>query len=141
MLKWIPKTIWKFIRHPSKKYCGKTVESIQTIPRCFKLWIPCWSNLHRYLPRGTHCFRPVFRQLLGGTTFNRLWHPMGHPWSDFVDLLEDVGSNFAPNVKDSRAAIRHFVNESYQAHLQKRNWIPTSIPIINPSKSFVTFVV
>ena len=35
----------------------------------------------------------------------------GHPWSDFLDLLEEFWSQIAPPVKDSRAAFQYFVNK------------------------------
>ena len=36
-----------------------------------------------------------FRNLWGGTPLDRFWKPLGHPWSDFVDCLEDFRSSFA----------------------------------------------
>ena len=39
----------------------------------------------------------------GGTPFKPLLASSGHSWSEFVDSLEDCGSKFAPEFKDSRA--------------------------------------
>ena len=50
---------------------------------------------------------------------DRVGLPMGHPWSDFLDLLDGFKSEFAPHVKVSRAEIRYFVNKLHQQHLQK----------------------
>ena len=52
---------------------------------------------------GAFFARPLVRNLWKGTPLDRFWYPLGHPWSDFIDLLEDFRSKSAPNFKDSRA--------------------------------------
>ena len=53
--------------------------------------------------RASVFFATRFSEPLGGYPLGPIWPPLGHPWSDFVDLLEDFSSNFAPIFKDSRA--------------------------------------
>ena len=43
----------------------------------------------------------------------------GAPLAAFLDFVDDVGSKFARNVEDSRAAYRYFVNKWHQPHLLK----------------------
>ena len=49
------------------------------------------------------CFATRFSEPLGGNPLDRLRTHLGHPWSDFVDLLQDSRRKFAPDFKDSRA--------------------------------------
>ena len=51
-------------------------------------------------------------------TLARFWHPMGHPSSAILNLLQEVRRTFGPHVKDCRAAFRYFVNKWHQPHLQ-----------------------
>ena len=49
----------------------------------------------------------LFCDLFFGTSeaysLERFWPPLGHPWSDCPNLLDELRSHFTPNVKDSRA--------------------------------------
>ena len=41
------------------------------------------------------CFsRPVFSKALGDTPLDRFWPPLGHPWSDCLDLLAELQERF-----------------------------------------------
>ena len=121
MLKLIPKNNLEIHQGSSPKMMGKNMKN-----KYSKL-----SDLGSHvgasrlkLPRcGAICLRPVFRNLWGvplggGTPLDRFWYPLGHPWADVVHFLEELRSNFAPNVKDSRAEFRYFVNIWHRPHLQ-----------------------
>ena len=53
---------------------------------------------------------------LGGTLLDTFWPPMGHPWFDFVDFLQDFTSKIDPKFKDSRATTgtNHTFNKNKQ---------------------------
>ena len=50
-------------------------------------------------------FATYFSKLWGGIRLDRFWPTLGHPWSNCLNLLAELRSNFAPNVKHSKVAI------------------------------------
>ena len=45
-------------------------------------------------------FATCFSEPLGYTHLGQFWPPLMHPWSDVIDSLEDLSSNFAPSFKE-----------------------------------------
>ena len=80
--------------------------------------------------------RPVFRNSLGVPSLDRFGLPLGHPWSDFVDFLQDFKSKIGPKVKDSRAT-----NSTNHTFKKTSKDSQTTLPKISSSKSLFTFVV
>jgi hypothetical protein len=105
------KLMHKSIQKPSKKQLkintnndtGKASKKSLKIPPTLRFRGPILEPFVRRF-RSFCCFLVIcFSEPLGGTPLDRLWPPLVHPWFDFVDLLEDFGSKFALNFKDSRA--------------------------------------
>ena len=131
ILKW-PKIhstfINKMIRKNIENYCPK-------ICQIFRCWLQCWSQLLGLtLGRTRVLFATCFSEPLGGTPLNRCWPPLGHPWSDVVDFLEDCSSKCAPNFK----AI-HGTNTTAPSKTQVR--IPTNTDHQSKQKPCFTFAV
>ena len=108
-----PKTSEKNIQKLSNKWFGKSIENIFQTIRC---WLPFGS----LLPDGFWLLRVIFAtynfRTSGGTPLVWFWPPLGHPWFDFVDLLHDSRSNFAPNFEDSRAT--NYTNHTFKQNKQ-----------------------
>ena len=82
----------------------------------FRFWLPfAWT----FPAPARFVCDLFFGTSVGAHPLNRFCHPLGHPWPDFLHCLKDVRSSGAPNVKDSRAAFRYFVNKWHQSHLQQ----------------------
>ena len=84
---------------------------------------------------GAFFLRPVFRNLWG-VPLDQFWPPLGHPWSEFVDFLQDFKSKIGPKFKDSRAT-----NGTSHTFKKTSKDSQTTLPIISSSKSLFTFVV
>ena len=77
------------MRTTSKKY--------PKYPKCSDLCFHFGASCLRFSWASAFYSRPVFRNLWeGGEPLDRFWPPLGHPRSNFVDLV-------APTFKDSRA--------------------------------------
>ena len=85
---------------------------------------------------GAFFFATCFSEPLGGTPLDQFWPPLGHPWSDFVDFLQDFRSKSGPKFKDSRAT-----NSTNHTFKKTSKDSQTTLPIISSSKSLFTFVV
>ena len=71
----------------------------------------------------------------GGPPLDRVWPPLGHPWSDLFDLLKDFGSNFAPKIKHFKAT------NCTNYNLKEKQGFQHTLLRINPNETFVTCVV
>ena len=82
----------------------KSIETYHSkYAQTFRCWLPSGSQLLELLRLWSAFVSDMFFDPLGGTPLDRCWHPLRHFWSEFLDLLEEFRSEFAPNVKDSRA--------------------------------------
>ena len=75
--------MWKNIRKDCPKYAQCAFWKHLLVP------FPLWRVL----------FWTCFSEPLGGTPFDRFWLALGQPWSDYIDLLKDVGSKLGSTVK------------------------------------------
>ena len=81
-------------------------------------------------------FADLFFGTSEGHPLDRCWPPLGHPWSDCLPFFDEFRSLFAPNIKDSRATFRYFVNKWHQQHLiTKQVRIQNSMLTMSPHKS------
>ena len=97
-----PKMIEQTTKKSLKKRCGKKSEKLPKNTQKFRLWIPFGSQLLDPFPLWCVLFATCFSDLWKVPPWTEFGLP-GHPWTDFVTFLKDLGSKFAPNFKDSRA--------------------------------------
>ena len=83
-----PKAIWKLVKIPSLRWCGKTLDNITKNMKELQTWVPFWSQLLDWFSPwrvlGATCFLEPL-----GYPLDRFLPPLGHPWSDVLDLLKD----------------------------------------------------
>ena len=103
----------------SQKWYGKTSTNIIQKTPNFRMLAPIWNHLLEIVSGWRVLITTYFSEPLGGTPWTGCWPPLRHPWANCLDFLKEFTSKFAPNVKDSRAAFRYFVNKWHQPHLQK----------------------
>ena len=97
--KWPSNPIKNHQTNDTEKH-GKTLPKIQ---QTIRYWLTCWRHLLDELGHQHVLFVTCFWKPLGGTPLHRCWSPLGHPWSDVVDVLKDFSSKNAPIFKVSRA--------------------------------------
>ena len=114
------------------------LENFENSPKIFevfRLWRQFWNHLIETLRPWCVFVATCFSKPLGCTPLDRCWPPLGHPWSDFLDLLGDVRSSFAPNVKKTEQQIAPTTPSTKQARTQNNYTDNQSKQLI------VTFVV
>ena len=96
----------------------------------------------RLVPKGVVFYdgdaivRDLFFGTSGGYPLGPILASLGHPWSDFVDFLQDFKSKIGPKFKDSRAT-----NNTNHTSKKTGKDSRTTLPIISSSKSLFTVVV
>ena len=94
------------------KMMWKKLKVITQSRTLFQIWAPSLEPVAWHFHSVARiCLRPVFRNLWGRYPLGPILAYPGRPWSDVLDLLEELEAKNAPNVKDSRAVFRYFVNE------------------------------
>jgi hypothetical protein len=135
--KTFPKPLKKQLKSNPKNDAEKHRKISPKIRQVVRIWFPFWSLLHGSFPLWRVFFvATCFSEPLGGTPLDQFWPPLGHPWSDFVDFLQDFRSKIGPKVKDSRAT-----NSTNHTFKKTSKDSQTTLPIISSSKSLFTFVV
>ena len=86
----IKKSIWK----PSNKWCEKTSKNLTQNAPQFQILAPILKRFAWDVPGVACFFRDLFFRTSWGYPVGPNLASPGAPWSDFVDLFEDFGSNF-----------------------------------------------
>ena len=81
------KAIGKMMRTKNKQ------NILPQVSQQIKFDLPFCHHLLGPFPLWRIFFGTSFRNLWGGALLDRFWPPLGHPCSDFVNLLEDFSSN------------------------------------------------
>lgn len=136
MQKTLPKPLKKQLKSNPKNDAGKYRKISPTISPTLRFGVPFWNQLRCSFQGGRVFFATCFSEPLGGTPLDQFWPPLGHPWSDFVDFLQDFRSKIGPKFKDSRAT-----NSTNHTFKKTSKDSQTTLPIISSSKSLFTFVV
>ena len=68
----------------------KNIKKLPRILHFFRLGMPFWIHLLDCFVQWRVRFATVCSDTLGGTPVDRVWHPFGHPWSDFLDLMQEL---------------------------------------------------
>ena len=84
------------------------------------IWGPILEPVAWLIPAVARFFCDLFFGTSGGTPLDQFWPPLGHPWSDLVDSLQDFRSKIGPKFKDSKKQIAPTKPSKKQARIPKQ---------------------
>ncbi len=136
MQKTLPKPLKNQLKNNPKNDAEKYRKISPKISPTLRFGVPFCSLLHDLFLLWRVFLAACFSEPLGGTPLDQFWPPLRHPWSDFVDFLQDSRSKIYPKFKYSRTT-----NSTNHTFKKTSKDSQTTLPIISSSKSLFTFVV
>ena len=87
-----------------KNDAGEHRKILTKIRQTFRLWLPFWSQLLGSFVRWRILIATWFSKNSRGAPLDQFWPTLRHPWSDFLDFLEDSRSIFAQKIQRFQSA-------------------------------------